>query len=304
MKRLLAVVLALWVGLSGAQQQASQPQKAPPVGGSVSAPDESSPAKDARRGIMRDTLSRQYSADEIEQYRRAIDAYERSQAGVYSESAKVIRRRIKVGLNADAQVHEIRLNAENVGSLVFTDALGAPWKVADVIAPGFLTPSKLENIVILRPKSDGGNGQAPVRFSRGSISILLEGLNSTIPFALSYGLSREVDGQVEAQVEGRNPNAAVSAVQGGSIETDEVFGLFLDGEPPREAMKIKTSVRSVEAWAYLGRLYVRTSLALHSPAFRMYGGSASGMSVYRFDRAPSIINAIVDGSVVAVAIGE
>lgn len=286
---------------------ASAQQRPPVIGASIAA-DEPSPVKDARRAIMRDSLSRQYTGEEIEQFRRRIDAYDKGQAGVYSEAARVVRRRISVSLNVgvgDAEVPEFRTNAENVGSVVFTDSFGAPWKVADVVVPNFLVATTSNNIVVIRPKGESGQaGGAPARFSRGSITVLLEGLNSTIPFALSFGLSREVDGQVEAKIEARNPLAVVNSVQSGAVESDEFFGLFLDGEPPKDAIKLKTTLKSVSAWSFLGRLYVRTPLSLHSPAFRMFGGSASGMSVYRFDRAPSIINAIVDGAIVAVGIGE
>lgn len=294
-----ALVLSLALQACLAQAQPKNPQ----VGATVAPLDEAGFARDARRSIIRDTLSRQYRPEEIEQYRNAIDAYEKSQAGGYAESAKVIKRRVKVSLAADAVVHEIRLNAENVGSLVFTDAAGAPWKIADVISPNFLTATAFNNIVTFRPKGQA-EGRPAVRFARGSLTILLVGLNSTIPFAVSFGFSKDIDGQIEAQVDGRNPSAVIDAVQGGAIETDEMFGLFIDGEPPKEAVKVRTSVKGVDAWSYMGRLYVRCALSLHSPAYRMFGSSASGMSVYRFDKPPSVINAIVDGSVLAVYIGD
>lgn len=271
-------------------------QRNPPVGG---APVQASGdgVKEARRAILRDTVQLQYPESEMNEYRGVIDGYERGKGGVYQEAAKVVRRRVAVGLAPDADVPELRLNAENSGALVFTDSMGSPWRVADVLAPGYVSATKHENMVIFRPAGSQ-------RFGRGSVTILLEGLNSTVTFALSYGYSREVDGQVEAQVQARNPGAVVNAVQGGVIETDEVFGLFLDGEPPKTASKVKTSVKAVDAWMYQGRLYVRTPLSIHSPAFRMYGGSATGANVYRFDQIPSVVNAIHDGAVIAVGIGD
>jgi intracellular multiplication protein IcmK len=277
-------------------------QHTPPVG-AAPVSDASVDAKAARRSIMRDSMDRQYTGPEMDEYRGAVDSYERAKSGLYQEAAKVVRRRVSVGLAPDSDVPEIRLNAENVGAVVFTDSLGSPWRVADVVAPGYVSASKHENMVIFRP-AVGNSQQAPVKFGRGSATVLLEGLTSTVTFAVSYGLSREVDGQMEAQIQARNPAAAVSAVQGGSIETDDVFGLFLDGEPPKGANKVRTTHKSVEAWMFQGRLYVRTTMSLHSPAFRMYGGSAAGVNVYRFDRIPSIINAINDGAIVAVGIGD
>ena len=293
---LVGAVAFMACSVVGAQQRA-------PAVGAAPVNEASSEARAARRAIMRESVDRQYTAPEMDEYRNTIDSYERAKSGMYQEGAKVVRRRVSVGLAPDSDVPELRLNAENVGAVVFTDSLGSPWRVADVVAPGYVTTTKHENMVIFRPAPSNGQ-QAPVRFGRGSATVLLEGLTSTVTFAVSYGLSREVDGQMEAQVQARNPTAAVSAVQGGTIETDDVFGLFLDGEPPRGANKVKTSHKTVEAWMYQSRLYVRTSMSLHSPAFRMYGGSASGVNVYRFDRIPSIVNAINDGAIVAVGIGD
>lgn len=275
-------------------------QREPQIGG---APVDTSGVemREGRRQVMRQTLERQYTEREIDEYRRAINGYERSKSGVYDEAAKVVRRRVSVNLTPDADVPELRLNAENVGAIVFTDSFGSPWPIADVIAPGFVAASKSENIVIFRPNAGQG---ASKPFGRSSVTVLLEGLTSTVTFSLSYGLSREVDGQIEAQVQARNPSATVSAVRGGAVETDDAFGLFLDGEPPKGATAVKTTSKSVSAWMYRGRLYVRTPLSLHSPAFRMYGGSATGVNMYSFDRVPSVINAIHDGSIVAVGIGE
>ena len=294
--QLRCVVAAVMCLSLQAEAVAQQQPRNRPVGGSP-APVSGDGVREARRAVLRDTVQLQYPEPEMNEYRGVVDGYDRAKGGVYQEAAKVVRRRVSVGLVPDADVPELRLNAENSGALVFTDSMGSPWRVADVLAPGYVTATKHENMVIFRP----AGGQ---RFGRGSVTILLEGLNSTVTFSLAYGYSKEVDGQIEAQVQARNPGATVNAVQGGSIETDEVFGLFLDGEPPKGAAKVKTSVKAVEAWMYQGRLYIRTRLSLHSPAFRMYGGSATGANVYRFDQIPSVINAIHDGAIVAVGIGD
>ncbi|SFF31832.1 DotH/IcmK family type IV secretion protein [Paracidovorax wautersii] len=292
-------IVVLAMAMSAAAGHSQQQPKNPPVGGMQDL-QSAGEAKAARRGVMRDSLRLQYREAEMDEYRGAIDGYDRSKSGVYQQAARVVRRRVAVGLAPDSDVPELRLNAENSGALVFTDSLGSPWRVADVLAPGYLATTRHENMVIFRP---AGAGDA-IRHGRGSITVLLEGLNSTVTFALVYGLSLEVDGQVEAQVQARNPAATVSAVQSGAIENDDVVGLFLDGEPPKAALKVKTTQRSVDAWMYQGRLYIRTPLSIHSPAFRMYAGSAAGANVYRFDQIPSVVNAIQDGAIVAIGIGD
>lgn len=301
MKTIQITLLSLACSLAIAQQPA--PPKNAPTSSVAPLDEAASQSKETRRQIMRETLNRQYTGAEIEEYRRAIDAYDRSKSGTYSEAGKVVKRRVPVGLGPEAPVEEIRLNAQSNSSIVFTDAQGYPWNVEDIIVPSFLTAKKVGNIVILMPSASGASSGG-VRFARANATVLLEGLNSTLPFTISFGYSREVDGQFEVQVQARNPRAPINAVRGGAIEADEYFGLFLDGEPPNEAQRIKTSVKNVDAWIYAGKLYVRTPLALHSPAFKMFGSSASGMNVYRFDQVPSVINAIESGAIVSVGIGN
>lgn len=293
-------------------QQEQAPSPNPPVGGLGNPGDlvSGGQMRSARRGIARDTLERQYTPAEITEMRHIVDQFDKSKSGVYVESAKVIRRRVQVGMAPDSPVEEIRLNAENAGSIVFTDALGSPWRVVDVIAPpGYITVEKHDNVVIFFPgaRQQGRQDQSESgsqRFGRGSIQVMLEGLKSTVPFSLSYGLSKEVDGQVEAQIQAKNPASQASMVRADVIDVDESAEMFLDGEPPKNATALRTSLKAVKAWIYNGRLYVRTNLALHSPAYKNYGSSAAGMSVYRFDGVPSIINGLVDGRIVSVGIGE
>jgi hypothetical protein len=301
--KLVYCLIAAGVISSNAYSQNKAPNPNPPIGGLESPGTPiNSPAAGARREIMRDSIQRQYTADEIDKYRQAIEAYERSKTGIYDESAKIVRRRIAVGVSPDSVVEEIRLNAESVGSIVFTDSLGNPWPVDDVLVPNYLKATKTKNMVVFEPKSEGN--LPPQKYGRGSITFLLEGMNSTIPFMLSYGYSRLVDGQIEAQIQTRNRASITNTVQSDLIESDQKSELFLDGEPPKEAKELKTSIKSVKAWLYNGKLYLRTPLQIHSPAYKMYAASASGTSVFRFDVIPSIVNAIVDGSIVSVSIGD
>lgn len=305
-----AAIIAITLPATAQQDQPPSPN--PPIGGLGNPGDLVSGGnmRAARRGIARDTLERQYTPAEITEMRQIVDQFDKSKSGVYVEAAKVIRRRVQVGMAPDSPVEEIRLNAENAGSIVFTDALGSPWKVVDVIAPtGYITAEKRDNVVIFFPGSarQGRQDQSEAgvqRFGRGSIQVMLEGLQSTVPFSLSYGLSKEVDGQVEAQIQAKNPASQASMVRADVIDVDESAEMFLDGEPPKNATPLRTSLKAVKAWIYNGRLYVRTNLALHSPAYKNYGSSAAGMSVYRFDGVPSIINGLVDGRIVSVGIGE
>ena len=289
------------------QATAPAPQRAPtpnpPVGG-LGRPGDLISGGDiraGRRAVMRETVERQYTPAEIREYRKIVDGYDRSKSGVYQEASRLVRRQVDVGLRPDSLVQEIRLNAENVGSIVFSDSMGNPWPVVDVVVPSYLIAQKQENMIVLRPSAEASAGK---RFNRGSITVLLDGLKSTVPFALAYGMSKEVDAQVDARVQGRNPKAIVSGVHGSYIEADEDAERFLDGQAPREARALNTSARGVKAWLYRGRLYVRTQMSLHSPAYNVYATSPVGMSIYRFDTVPHVINAIADGQIVAINIGE
>lgn len=278
----------------------------PPVGGIRGDVDLNHPIDNARRNIMTDTLKRQYTHDELQRFREIADSFDRAKSGVYAEAAKVVRRRIAVGISPDSPVEQIRLNAENAGSIVFTDALGQPWNVIDAIVPSYLIVTHVKNMLVLRPNHQAINDTQAfsTRFAGGSIMVLLEGLNSTIPFEVSYGNSRVVDAQIEAQIQARNPLSLTSMHAADLIESDPDAELFLDGEPPKKAKEIKTSNNRAKSWLLGKSLYIRTDLPLHSPAFQLGASSASGMSVYRFENAPPVINAIVDGEIVSVSIGD
>lgn len=295
------ILMAAAATASAQNNQAPNPN--PPIGGLID-PSliQADPISNAKQAILQDTLKRQFTPQEIEKFRSFIDSLDRSKSGIYEEAAKVIRRRIQVGISPDSPVEEIRLNAENTGSIVFTDALGNPWNVADVLVPNYILATIVNNMIVFRPNS--GQGQEARRFGNGSITVILEGLNSTIPFQLSYGHSRLIDGQIEAQVQARNPANNVSLLPSNPIEVDADSELFLDGEPPSSAKSIKTSHSSVKAWLYKDKLYVRTNLPIHTPSYILGASSASGASIFKFSPIPSIINAIVDGSVVSVSIGE
>lgn len=303
MSKLPFSLILMTAALGASAQNNQTPNPNPPIGGLID-PSliKTDPISDAKNAILKDTVKRQYTPQEIEQYRAFIDALERSKSGMYEEAAKVIRRRIQVGISPDSPVEEIRLNAENTGSIVFTDALGNPWNVADVLVPNYIASTIVNNMIVFRPNSGGGDTQR--RFGNGSITVILEGLNSTIPFQLSYGHSRLVDGQIEAQVQARNPAHNLSLLPSNPIEADPSSELFLDGTPPDDAKVVKSSHSSVKAWIYQDKLYVRTKLPIHTPSFTLGASSASGESIFKFSPIPSIINAIVDGSIVSVSIGE
>lgn len=305
MKILLATITLSASAIAAAQQAAPSPN--PPRGGMLNPGTlvTSSAVTTERRQLLRNAAEHQYTYDEIEEYRQSVDGYEKAQSGTYSSAAKVIRRRMSVGVSPDSPVNELRFNADNPGSMVFTDSLGNPWNVDDVIFPkALITVRKRGNVLLFEPAGGGDNSQPPRRFGRSSMTVMMEGTQTTIPFQISYGFSKEIDGQVEAQIQARNPLTIRTNSRSDLIEPDQVSELFLDGEPPKAAQELKTSARTLKAWLYNKRLYVRTQLAVESPAYQVYASSAVGMSVYRFDEVPSIINAIVDGAIVSVTIGE
>lgn len=264
---------------------------------------EGDPIVDRRRKALEEAAKAQMTPEEIRRYREVMQGRERARAGLYAQDLAGIERSVQINPGASKKdtrrAEEIRISAATTTTLVFTDDAGNPWKVVEAFAPADLAvPKRNGHLLTLLPSENG------VAFGRGNLTVILEGLGVLV-FGVSSGLSTELDYTVNVQVTGKNPSAPVTALRTGTtIENDPDFPLFLDGIPPDSARTLRTSQRETEAWSYRGAVYVKTKLALHSPAFQLSAGSATGTVVYRFASNPGIVNAIHEGRVISIAIGE
>ena len=114
----------------------------------------------------------------------------------------------------------------------------------------------------------------------------------------------EVDTRLDIRLARRGPNALVPIIdRPGFTTVDSVLMQVLDGIPPGEAQGLKSSNADVQAWNHKGKLYVRTTLAVVSPAYSDTASSVDGTRVYVMPLVPSI-TVSVDGVLRNVRVGE
>lgn len=226
----------------------------------------------------------------------------RANASPYTSIATPVTRSLNVRFTPGLTPPVIRLSANMLSTIVFSDAVGNPWNISNVAmnrvmfsngsdvsqqvqasgAQDDTTIKRNLNILSLEPLN-------PVAY--GNVAVTLEGLDTPVIFILSTGQA-EVDLRVDARLPGLNPNREVkegfSSAKGVST-IDETTLLFVDGSPPKDAAQLKSSSPDVEAWNFSDELVVRTDAQIIYPAYIASVTSASGMTVYRFAKETQAI---------------
>lgn len=231
---------------------------------------------------------------------------QRASASPYTSMPTPVTRSMNVKFTPGLTPPVIRLSANMLSTIVFTDASGNPWNIAGVALNRNLfsdsadvnnssssnnsstaqqptnpaeptAPEPNRNILSIEPLS-------PVAY--GNVAITLRGQDSPVIFMLSTGQS-EVDIRVDARIAGLSPtglaNQALSASTRSSMDIDDIALRFVDGNPPSDAAPLKTSSPLIEAWLFDNQLVVRTKQQILYPSFRSSATSTGGVTVYRLD---------------------
>lgn len=92
--------------------------------------------------------------------------------------------------------------------------------------------------------------------------------------------------RIDARLAGRSPTSVNSSLRANMNATgvmssiDSQTLLFLDGTPPVEAERIRTSDTSVEAWNFNGQYIVRSNDTVLYPSYKSTARSTGGTSIY------------------------
>lgn len=229
---------------------------------------------------------------------------QRAASSPYTSTAIPVTRSLNVKFESGLTPPIVRLSAGMLTTVVFTDGAGNPWNIKSValnrqvfsdgadVAKDVTsseasndkdgdTPKAIRNILSIEPLN-------PVAY--GNVIITLEGLDKPVILLLATG-QQEVDMRVDARISGINPNR--SSIKNGlsasgsttsiSTEMDDATLLFVDGTPPDNVERMKTSSDAIHAWRYNDDLIVRTTRQVIYPAYKSSVTSSSGVSVYKFD---------------------
>lgn len=276
-------ISALVAAPIAAQEQQQVPDQPPSgIGQSVIA---YPPVENVVDETLQDIEAQQLTA---EQYRRLKEINlekERQGASPYTTPPTPVTRTLMVNLDPGITPPVLTLAQNQLTTIVFSDLAGNPWSIESVALnrssftdnfqgqePGAEARSSKQNILSIEP-----NSPAPY----GNVTITLRGLPTPIIFMLTTA-QKQVDMRVDAKIPGMNPDAPPNIGLAKLPSLDDKLGLFLDGVPPPESIKLKTSADSARAWLMDGNLYVKIHADALYPAYIGAARSTSGISIYRF----------------------
>lgn len=210
---------------------------------------------------------------------------------------KPISSSIDIDLSPGSQPPVVRLAVGFVSSLIFLDATGQPWPIANY------SLGNPENLNIQWDKTTNALFiQSTVPYVTANLAIRLSGLDTPIMISLVSG-QRQVDYRVDFQIRARGPNATPQV-------SDSVYSNFsmppsllkvLDGIPPENSKELKVSNNYGRAWLFNNKIIFRTNLTVLSPAWNATISSADGTKVYEFMQTPLIL-ASKDGRTIRIEI--
>ncbi|MEY3183090.1 MAG: IcmK protein [Pseudomonadota bacterium] len=208
---------------------------------------------------------------------------------------KPVSSTITVDLSPGMPPPVIRLAPGFVTSMVFLDATGQPWPIADYSignAKQFNVQwdSKKNTIFI----------QSTSPFTSSNLALRLAELDTPLVISLVSG-QKEVDYRVDIQVNGQGPNA-LAPIIGNDIPQATSTHLLnvLDGIPPTGSKElVVTPALGGRAWVNGHRLLLRTKLTVLSPAWLATVSSPDGTRVYEMPKTPLVL-ATQDGKTIRI----
>lgn len=235
----------------------------------------------------------------LTEYKRRFEEASRASAQYVNTAAKPTSRSKTITQAPGEMSPTVRLASGMPTNVVFTDSTGAPWPI-EFVTPGdtgvvdALVPVAGSATLQLRPKQP---------YMYGAVSVNL--INNPIPVTLILATAQdEVDTRLDIRLARRGPNAQAPIIDRPGFTTiDSVMLQVLDGVAPGDAQVLKSGNADLRAWTYKGKLYVRTTLAVVSPAYSDTAASVDGTRVYVMPSVPSVTVSI-DGVLRNVRIGE
>jgi intracellular multiplication protein IcmK len=199
-----------------------------------------------------------------------------------------VSRSVRVSLRSGDAPPVIRTSPGWISTLTFADVTGQPWPVLSVTNGN---PDAYD------VKNSGAEGTSNIvtisskqAYVPSNIAVTLVGARVPVMMTLSPSKG-PVDFRVDAQIDQRGPNASYDVISSDSLPAtgDAVMLNFLDGVPPDQASKLKTSDSQTQAWRYNDMLYIRTTKTLLSPAYVSKQSNVVGVNVYVLNEAPVMV---------------
>lgn len=193
----------------------------------------------------------------------------------------------------------IRMATGYVSSVVFVDATGQPWPIANY---------SLGNPSAFNIQWDTSSHVLMIQgvnaYEFGNMAIRLVGLDTPVMLTMVSD-QQLVDYRVDLRVQGNGPNAKPLLVGTGIPEQNNyLLSDLLEGVPPQGAQRLSISGGPAQAWLHNDTLYLRTPLTVLSPGWSATVSSADGTQVYEMNQVAPMILASQDGQPITLTVDD
>lgn len=223
--------------------------------------------------------------DQIREFMHRLQQTQDASQFPYEGPPKGITRVESISLEPGIDPPVVNLSSGYVTTITIVDATGEPWPILDVGIGGNFEVSPTPagtHVIRLMPLT---------RVASGDLSVLLKNLPTPVILRLSAG-GPSVDLRYDAHIGKFGPAAKPQIVENYRPEAgDETLAMILENAPPSGAKRLKIGGLDArtKAWAVDDRVYIRSPLALLSPAWNASMSSADGTSVYEIGSAPVLL---------------
>lgn len=197
---------------------------------------------------------------------------------------------LTVDLSPGASLPLVRTAVNYPSSITFIDSTGAPWNLG--AAPISGNPTFTAYWV---PKTPVMVVYASKPYLSGNITVYLEGLSVPVVINVTSGTDTPaktwtVDSRLDLRVPRRGPNAVAGAAPQSRIGLhDSTLQAFLDGVPPQDARRLKTTgdVPETAVWQLGDDLYIRSRADIRDE-FEATLSSADGTHLWKLPITPYV----------------
>lgn len=215
------------------------------------------------------------------------DANDRA-VGEPTRAISPVSRSVRVSLRSGDAPPTIKTSPGWISTITFADVTGQPWPVLSV------TNGNPDAYDVKNSGAEGTSNIVTISSKQAYVpsNIAVTLLGAKVPVMMTLQPSNgAVDFRVDAQIDQRGPNASYDVISSDSLPatSDSLMLGFLDGVPPTEALKLKTSDPNTQAWRYNDLLFIRTTKSLLSPAYLSKQSNVVGVNVYVLNEAPVMV---------------
>lgn len=198
-----------------------------------------------------------------------------------------VLRSLKISLRPGSKAPVFYIGAGFGAAIEVVDATGKPWPIADFT----LGDPKMYNVQLPNVGDLNVLTVTPLQYGGASnIILLLKGRSTPVSLYLkTTDDPKQYTDRVTLVIEGRGPKAVVPVVQKLQLpEENPLLTEILDGIPPKNAVRLKTSDDQVAAWRVGDKLYVRTVRTVIAPWPNYLVPGAGGVKAYELDNTGAI----------------